>query len=180
MTIERVDRLTSPPIVGQFYLVRTVCETYFGKFKDWPVIGPEHDDVEFFGFKDQHYHVDFRFIRCSDALVAERHPYVLHPPRRISGVASPTLAKPVWHRRKCVRSQLGFFLPRSRFIDTSPLYKLRNAFAGRQCARDARGGFICPHRKAPLGSIQPDKDGVITCPLHGLRIDASTGVVVPE
>ncbi|MBX9847503.1 MAG: Rieske 2Fe-2S domain-containing protein [Xanthobacteraceae bacterium] len=50
-------------------------------------------------------------------------------------------------------------------------------FAGTQCAR-GKGGFICQHRNAVLGSIEP-RDGVITCPLHGLRIGAQTGVVLP-
>ena len=34
----------------------------------------------------------------------------------------------------------------------------------------------CPHRGAPLGSLVPDKHGIVTCPLHGLRWCASTGL----
>jgi Rieske 2Fe-2S protein len=66
------------------------------------------------------------------------------------------------------------------FRDTSPVHTLRKLFAGHQCAA-GKGGWICPHRKASLGSIQP-VDGIITCPLHGLRIDAATGKMlgVPE
>ena len=40
-------------------------------------------------------------------------------------------------------------------------------------------GWICPHQATPLGSIEP-VDGIIICPLHGLRIDAQTGIVVPS
>lgn len=35
----------------------------------------------------------------------------------------------------------------------------------------------CPHRGAPLAGIEPDEDGIVTCPLHGLEFDACTGKV---
>ena len=172
-SFERVDRLTAPPVVGRFYLVRTVRGLFLGFEDDWPVIGPKHDDVEFFKFTYPHYHVDHRFIRCSDARAIERQAYPLH--------GRPDLGRPLgaprWSRRKCVRTWFGSIIPTTRYVDTRPLYELRAAFMGKQCARDAAGGFICPHRNAPLGSIEP-RAGVITCPLHGLRIDAATGVVL--
>jgi nitrite reductase/ring-hydroxylating ferredoxin subunit len=29
-----------------------------------------------------------------------------------------------------------------------------------------------------MGSVEPDANGVITCPLHGLKVDAVSGVVL--
>lgn len=53
---------------------------------------------------------------------------------------------------------------------------IQRHYAGAKCAK-GKGGWVCPHQKASLGSIMPI-DGVITCPLHGLKIDAETGIVI--
>ena len=34
----------------------------------------------------------------------------------------------------------------------------------------------CPHMKAPLTNIEPDKSGCITCPWHGYRFNVETGI----
>ncbi|MFT6462853.1 MAG: hypothetical protein ACJA0Y_002362, partial [Maricaulis maris] len=36
------------------------------------------------------------------------------------------------------------------------------------------------HRKVSLRNIAPDPDGMITCPLHGLRIDPVRAICLPE
>ncbi|MDE0360662.1 MAG: Rieske 2Fe-2S domain-containing protein [Rhodospirillaceae bacterium] len=33
----------------------------------------------------------------------------------------------------------------------------------------------CPHQGADLSDVRPDEQGIITCPLHGLRWQAETG-----
>jgi hypothetical protein len=174
--VVRVDLLTAPPVVGRFYLVRTVHAKYFGVVASWPVIGPRHEDLDHFNFGYQHYHVDFRFVRCSDERAEARHPYVLHGLSDGDRLADIT-ALPVLRRRKCVRSALSFSVPWNAKVD--PLHALREHYAGRQCVRDKAGGWICPHRNAPLGSIKPSGiERIITCPLHGLRIQADTGKVL--
>jgi hypothetical protein len=163
--IERADRQTSPLVEGRFYLVPTVRAQWWGKVADWPVIGPLHNDGKIFHFKADHYHVDARFL-----------------PRRwrklyqvfTSPLSALVLPAPVMRRRKCVRAHLEYFVDLRR--DTSPLDVLRTMFAGQQCPQ-GKGGWICPHQKASLGSIKP-VDGIITCPLHGLRIDAASGRVL--
>jgi nitrite reductase/ring-hydroxylating ferredoxin subunit len=179
MALKRIDRMSEPPIVGQFYLVPIVHAKYFGHANDWPVLGPRHEDSDFFSFKIQHYHVDFRFVPCSNRVAAERHPYVLHGSAegRHAGPVDIPSGPPVLRRRKCVRSRLQFRIPAGN-VKTDPLDHLRAHFAGQECPRSKGGGWICPHRAAPLGSIEP-VDGIITCPLHGLRIDAATGKVMP-
>lgn len=164
MSVPRIDRLTTPPIVGRFYLVPTVRTAWCGKLADWPVIGPKHDDREFFAFSEPHYHLDARFLRPGHPGIHKTLNYPVHWPRGLDGV----MPKPVWRRRKCQRTT-NDFNPHHATITAMCV-----AFAGRQCALGP-GGWICPHRKAALGSVVP-VDGIIICPLHGLKIDAATGV----
>jgi hypothetical protein len=159
--LERVDRLKEPPIVGQLYLVPTVFGKFYNLVRDFVVIGNRHEDAEFFDFGLEHYHLDFRFFRGSDPDFYR----VTSSPLHAQG--GYPLTKPVLKRRKCLREQHIFDGP-SRIM--SPF---RNAFEGRQCAHGKRG-WVCPHRHIALGST-PAIEGVITCPLHGLRIDAETG-----
>lgn len=56
---------------------------------------------------------------------------------------------------------------------------MQAALGGAQCKR-AKSGWICPHRNFHVGSIKPNKHGRIICPLHGLQIDAETGIVPKE
>lgn len=170
--LDRVDRASGPLVVGRFYLVPTVHTTWKGKLADWPVIGPEHDDREFFQFSTHHYHVDARFLPAKSKRVDETLMYPLHAQKPLLGGPEIPLPKPVWRRRICVRASFQFE-PWDPRID-----KMRAHFAGTQCARNA-GGWVCPHRQAPLGSIVP-VDGVIVCPLHGLWIDAVTGVCLEQ
>lgn len=165
----RVDSLTAPPVVGQFYLVRTVLIRFFTATKEWPVIGPAHEDGEIGGLSIPHHHLDWRFIPASEAMLERRYGYVLN------AQDGGPLPKPILRRRKCVRANLAWYIPWNRL--EGPVEKVRRVYAGRQCTKN-EGGFVCPHRHAPLGSIKPH-DGVIVCPLHGLRINAETGVVLP-
>lgn len=173
MTMPRIDRLTAPPLVGQFYLVRTVRARFFTTIADWPVIGPQHEDREISGLSVDHYHLDWRFVPVSQEQLERRYSYVLH-----ARTGEPPLPAAQWRRRKCIRSDLPLLIPWN--AQRTPVDKVREIYAGRQCLRNAAGGFICPHRQAPISSIY-SHEGVIICPLHGLRIDAATGVVLaPE
>jgi hypothetical protein len=162
--------VSGPLVVGQFYLVPTVHTTWCGTAGDWPVIGPEHNDIEFFHFTTMHYHVDARFLPPNSTRIHQTLSYPLHARHPPYAGKKETLPKPVWRRRKCHRASIGFnpYDPRITIM--------RQHYAGRQCARNS-SGFVCPHRHAPLGSIVP-VNGVITCPLHALKIDAITGIVL--
>lgn len=168
--MERVDRITTPLLKGEYYWVPTVHGRWRGQVANWPVIGPLHNDVEYFNHEWKHYHVDARFVRLS-------------PELRLSTFRSPLTAQPyydpkvllpapVFRRRKCHWPSIEY--PHGAH---ERIQRLRKDFAGTQC-HHGKGGWICPHQKASLGSITPI-DGVITCPLHGLRIDAATGKVLP-
>jgi hypothetical protein len=172
MKLERADLQTLPLVEGRFYLVPIVRAAWYGWHADWPVMGPLHEDREFLNFPYDHYHLDPRFLPPGFRKLYRVFTHPLHADARFTG-AGP-LPAPELRRRKCVRS----FVPFSPPWEAAALWQtLRKAFAGRQCAR-GKGGWVCPHRKASLGAIAPE-GGVITCPLHGLRIDAASGVVLP-
>lgn len=161
MTLQRVDRLKGAPVVGEFYLVPIIHGKWYDRVADFPVIGHRHNDIEFFDFEREHYHLDFRFFRGTGFKYASTAPLHAHE--------GFPLGKPVLKRRKCLRDQHIFDGP--SYI-MSPF---RKSFAGQQCAKGKRG-WVCPHRHIALGST-PAIDGIITCPLHGLRIEAETGKV---
>lgn len=144
--------------------------------KWWPVWGRKHNDIEFFNFPHQHYHIDPRFLnkrQWSDfSWVSERTPlqYVQSQPLSHSGLPSGP-PKPVLRRMRCTMAHSQWGHDGAEIV-----LEMNKAFSGRQCAKGKRG-FVCPHQLFPLGSVQA-VDGVVTCPLHGLRINAETGVVL--
>lgn len=186
---ERITNLSAPPVVGRRYLVPTVEWLWRGdKPRAWPVFLPLHDDARFFDFKEEHYHADPRFIdtriwrgmgadvwwdagRSGDPIalkIAQRTPIA---PHRRGDYARP-LPPLVWRVMTCKRTVLDY-----QFSDAPAVEKLNEHYAGHQCKR-ARSGWVCPHQNWPMGSVEPDANGVITCPLHGLKVDAVSGVVL--
>lgn len=182
MSLDRVTHVNGPLVKGKFYLVPTILARWLGQApRPWPVIGTLHTDPKFFEFHEPHYHVDVRFVSQKWHTAAARTPIT----RRYSqiyvpGPNSPLLPGPVFKRRKCIHPRVLYRILDSNNEPFVPdqIRALRTAFAGQQCER-GHGGWICPHRKASVGSISPI-DGIITCPLHGLRIDAATGKVLAE
>lgn len=170
--VQRIDQITAPPVVGRYYLVPTVHGMWFGKVANWPVMGPKHEDTKFFRFKDQHYHLDRRFL--AERLVRHAVASPLHrgPDKRLAHYEDPLPeADPIWRRLMCRRAEMYF--P----AHPEPVRALQASLAGAQCRRN-EAGWVCPHRRFSLGSIAPDAQGIITCPLHGLRIEAASGIVV--
>lgn len=161
MALQRVDRLKEPPVVGQAYLVPTVFGQWHHLLRDWPVLGLKHDDIEHLNFRPIHYHLDTRFLRVSNNLIGHAPYEPLHS-RGDVPLGPIKLA-----RRTCIREPIAFNGP--------PEFQVRfqGAFAGTQCGKGKRG-WVCPHKHFPLGSIKA-VDGVLQCPLHGLRINAETG-----
>lgn len=191
MTVQRVTSLAAPPVVGQRYLVPTVEYIWQGYMpQPWPVFLPKHEDAEILKFPWDHYHVDPRFLdrrrwerACADGAwgsgwgedsdgYAQCQRAPLMRLEGVSGEIEPH-GPVVWRRLRCARSEIRYVHGHQKTIGA-----LRGHFAGRTC-KHARTGWVCPHKHFPLGSIAPDDDGVITCPLHGLRVRAADGVVLP-
>lgn len=194
--LQRITELTAPPVVGARYMVPTVSYIWLAHEAAWPVFLPKHEDAEHLDFKWPHYHVDPRFLNKEHTNRAAR--WTLKRPglggydhtsaaeataqssplnrvewdptaRENASVPHPT---PEWRPMRCYRSSIAY-----RYGNQPAIRKMRDHFAGTQCAR-GRAGWICPHKRFPLGSIQPDEHGVLTCPLHGLRIVAESGIVL--
>lgn len=177
--MKRIDQLTTPPVVGKFYLVPAILWDWGQRGNPqhwWPVIGPKHNDIEFFNFTAKHYHVDPRFL-------THRHKIYLSPSRY--GSAEQTVLgqplnnrdlpegpeSPMWRKMKCSKSYVDY-----PFGETEQVIQINKHWAGQQCDR-SKFGWICPHRNVHLGSVAAIS-GVITCPLHGMKIDAVTGKVL--
>ena len=178
--IARLDQLTVPVEVGQYYLVPTVEAEWNGRVSAWPVIGPKHNDAHCLDFDHQHYHPDPRFIgsrRSDDDLGFWQ--YVASAPIMTSYRINPDgLPKPVWRRRKCMRLAHPFLDHMQTRAAESKNWQCHFAeWTGKQAKHDGRG-WVCPHRAVSLAD-HASVDGIITCPLHMLRIDAQTGVVLP-
>jgi nitrite reductase/ring-hydroxylating ferredoxin subunit len=180
--LERVIELSAPPVVGRWYLVPTVRWGYMNDVaRDWPVFLPKHEDARFFEFKDVHYHPDPRFIsKALDALV-----WGIDAPDQLGNLQRAPLARklhgpwskiepgePVWRRRLCQTTDVSY-----QFGHYAAVAALRDHFAGQRC-KSNRHGWVCPHQHWPMGSLAPDENGVLTCPLHGLRVRAADGLVL--
>lgn len=176
-SLPRIDELSVPPVVGERYLVPTIRYKWFGEVAAWPVIGPKHDDLEIINFAAPHYHVDGRFLTRAQARKAHRYYFrgvslaLASAPIHVNLGSDESLPALVWRTRVCFTASVAYpdeiarraWLPR-----LESYYQADNLRAG-------SGGWVCPHRGAPLGSMLPDDDGCITCPLHGLRWHAETG-----
>lgn len=193
MALPIVTELTEPPVVGRYYLVPCVKYRYDFKVRWWPVVGPKHDDAEHLNFAAVHYHLDRRFLpmamlrggyavptargiregkriwRSSDTMLAARP---LSEVTEYGPLPTPELRK-----RLCIVSDVGF-PGRAREGLHSNFDRLHEAYEGRRCGRNAEGQLICPHKGAVLSNLAADRNGIVTCPLHGLNINTQTGVVV--
>lgn len=162
----RVDRLTSPPVIGQFYLVPTIRYEWYSKIRPWPVVGAIHNDADRFSFPHDHYHLDLRF---TPEWTLYMRPFAT-PLSQLDNSSPLPLPSIEFKRIRCRR-----VMPPYPHHDRKEIIGIQQDFAGYQCA-SGKGGWICPHRKFSLGSIEPI-DGMITCPLHGMKIDAASGLV---
>lgn len=171
--------LREPPVVGKFYMVPVIRNYWYcGKMGDWPVIGPMHVDADFFNFTTAHYHVDARFISPSmeDRLINGTF-YASSLQGVVGGVplsdrSNPVpKGRPMLARRKCYRSTYG------NSYQERPEIKALNAHYGApaQPIDLADGRRLCPHRKVDLSQFPADENGIVVCPLHGLRVDMRRG-----
>lgn len=174
--MQKFDDLTEPPVVGRFYLVPTVIGTWHGKDGPWPVMGVKHEDAEWLSFPWLHYHLNRFFVNEEEEYRAVRSPLT----ENTGYLSNSPLPAPFLRKWKCRRSIVAKFPtenipPKDRRAHM--WWEMFDHFTGVQCKRSS--GWVCPHKGARLGAIIPI-GGVITCPLHGMRIDARTGIVLSQ
>lgn len=171
----RLSSLRQPPVVGEFYLVPVVDFIWCGRSGVWPTLGPLHRDPEHFKFHHLHYHIDARFLTKAQADFAMRQVPDWYSERVEAAVGARPLHRvdmthakgmPRLARRKC-RSAGGSYQHGLQ----KAVQGLRGDYSDPALPiRKADGRLLCPHRKVDLSSFVPDVDGVVTCPLHGLRV----------
>lgn len=171
--MQKVDEIVGTLTEGEFYLVPTITGSLGGhkKVEEYPIIGPRHYDVEFFNIHSPHYHLDLRFINnryWRDQLHCE---VVVAVGRRASG----ELPTPQYKKLICIHRHIEINTVTNASAPGGH-DQLRKHFAGTQCGGSRETGWICPHKRMFLGS-QPASYGIITCPGHGLKINADTGKV---
>lgn len=160
--------------LGQSYQVPCVRWVYFGKLDWWPVLGPLHSDSKIIGFEPDHYHVDPRFLsRDQYSWLTSRvrthrsdqpwYGFPLHD-ARIRPSSEAIASIPTLKRRKYQREHGVIAWSRARWMK-----ELQDAYA-HACMKQG----VCPHQGAPLKGIAV-VDGVVTCPLHGLKWVVATG-----
>ena len=161
-------------IVGQYYRVPAVLAIeWHGYHQVWlPVIGPKHEDSEFINFPWLHYHLDWRFVprRIFDFFTKIRDPqYVYASPIQCPDTrGNQVIAEgPILKRMKCKRESPPFPI---EAVQKRWLPKLSAKYA---CAKITNG--VCPHRGIPVSAMIREGD-VLTCPGHGLRWNAITGL----
>lgn len=165
----RLSDLREPPVVGRYYMVPVIDYMYLGRRDTWPAIGPRHNDAELIGFPYAHWHVDVRFLtarqvkrmclRGSVEMVAARYPLCT------IGVELPAKTRLV--KRRCRAASWEYNVARKR-----PWEEAFDEAFGKiaEPIRLRDGRLLCPHRKVDLSQFPPDADGIVTCPLHGLRV----------
>jgi hypothetical protein len=164
--------LREPPIPGRYYMVPVIDFTYCGKKGQWPTLGPLHHDKGDVGFEPLHFHVDFRFLTARQVNQIDGY-YWGRPAEQTVAVVPlnqrwiDIRRKAYLAKRKCRVAGWKYTLPvRAPWMDK---FDARYG-AVAEPIRIKGGRLLCPHRKVDLSSFEPDADGIVTCPLHGLRV----------
>ena len=180
--------------LGKFYEVRCLRTDWSKTNKpEWiPVIGPIHDDRDHIKFDEQHFHVDFRFLGKKLRIAAAEH---RHGNRGINLVFVLPISKVLplqsdsWLK---LNDPMLQNFPEESYMKTMKL-KFKTEYpeydfeppwllSMETAYRNARLGpdMICPHRGTDLNGMKTDENGLLTCPLHGLRWDTKTGKLAPS
>ena len=187
MAIERIDQLTGSVEIGRTYLVPMVVglwPTFSARPRAYPVIGPEHNDAQCLDFDYRHYHLDARFMPTDRSYDAYPNfwRYVFSTPLvSDNNGLRDNLPAPEWRPRRCrrlINPAAPHVVAKHNLLKTKPWRCHFDQWAGKQARHDGRG-WVCPHRNVPLAD-HPVVGNVITCPLHLLKIDATTGRVLPQ
>lgn len=172
MSVPLLSDLREPPVAGRYYMVPVIDYKYCSRDGQWPTLGPLHHDKGDVGFEHLHFHVDFRFLTARQVRQVAGHYW------RRSAAVTVAIAplcdrreeiprKPYLAKRKCRVSGWAYALPsRARWMDK---FDARYGTVA-EPIRIKGGRLLCPHRKVDLSSFEPDADGIVTCPLHGLRV----------
>ncbi len=182
MNLERIDQIKWQAIIGRIYLVMCVkvsieSDKYRYGHGGWvPIIGPMHDDLEYIGIRQRHYHIDWRFANFDDddCPVEQARKFG----RFISDMQ--VMSVPELRRRKCQRDPGEFPTHLPDYSDKRiAVHFIRTLETAYRDVKLKPGCMICPHRGISLAGVT-EKDGVRVCPGHGLAWRMKTGELSPR
>ena len=160
---------------GRVCRVPVVRGTWRNWTRDWVVIGPRHEDSAIIAFPYHHFHLDPRFVPLSIWREAEANSrglqYIVGAP--LMGAVNPSPSwvvtpTPLGIRRRTMLHQVSETSITAAFRGAPWEAALRDAYCGQSLR-----GTVCPHRGADLRGFAPGADGMVTCPLHGLRFEVT-------
>ena len=178
--IQKIDELIEPPVVGNYYLVPHIRDTYStlsDKVKkiELPVYNNFHSDADFFAVQDNHYHYDLRFVSrrelwlinwFSGRMATKQEESLLNAQFCLN--INKSKENLIYKKRKCLRTIYdNAFLQKQ---DNKHYSAFQANFVGKTLDCDK-----CPHRGFDLNQI-PEIAGFKTCPLHGLVFQENTCV----
>ena len=194
-TLPLFPPLPDEPAVGTIYRRPCVRAHWLTNRIRWlPVLGPFHSDQKHIGADFQHVHVDYRFLNMEIRAYLDRLLFDSPDVSQLNRVYSTPISCVSPHGREDTlaldeihlleiypkswlsvhpRKYQGTYLPYP-YENVPWLHELSQAYAERTLIK----GTICPHRGTDLAGFVPDDDGVVTCPLHGLRWCVGTGRIV--
>ena len=135
-------------------------EDYFFEYGFYflvPLIDHPHSDIEN-GQIAIHYHVDTRYFGEQKHL--KNYKVVTNHLRVTKGVY-----------------KLDYFnlkKNRDKIEAITPVHIIKNSKLKHKCIHKGK----CPHRGFDLTNEKPDEDGIITCPLHGLKFDKDSKKII--
>lgn len=182
-SVPLLSELRKPPVIGRTYMVPVVHFIYLDREDHWPVLGPMHTDVKHFNFPEPHYHIDARFVTGEQARVMRRYTRGSIWSDGIDPLLATVSGVPLSKLRRWNAADLPKGMPELKALRCARKAHL-HPFNNRGAFMDMRaeysdpalpihkpdGRLLCPHRKVDLSSFPPDADGVVVCPLHGLRV----------
>jgi len=167
--------LVAKPQVGSFYLVPCYLRADHGINAWWPVAGPRHEDADI-GFREEHYHLDARFMSSAmwEAMSVHSEPVINGERFRLSRVTINVTPDMIQHRCMRMNRQMPDFPARMTDGKISGICTtLEKQFT------DVRMKCMtCPHRGMPLTGLPVRPDGTVVCNGHGLKWHLATGVMV--
>lgn len=161
-------------VVGKRYRVPCLfiapsARTHWMPEDGWvPVLGPKHTDAEHLQVRQEHYHVDWRFMqRIAPSSRTPLFQVISNDRERGGGITGTPKLKlrkmwremPIW---PVIDGEHGRWLA------------LESAYANCRL----KPGNVCPHRGIDLTPFE-DADGIAVCPGHGLKWNIRTGEPVP-
>ena len=167
----RIDSISRPLMIGEMFTVACLVkrDEYNNIIAFTPVINTPHSDKEN-GQPEIHYHADFRFV------VTEKS--------TDTGIGMVITDERIGFNMAKARVELGIdgeleyhtlSVMGKEHYGTAQTMFIRNSKLNHKCITNNK----CPHRGFDLSQIVP-VDGIITCPLHGLRFHSESGNITDE